>query len=101
MNVGQALMRLHSLGYRFTLDGDLIRFKYEGGGKPDPQAASLFEVVKANKGEAITFLRCHCPGCGGALFWRNLYGVERCAHCHPPDWQLYERLYPQAQAVRH
>jgi hypothetical protein len=102
MKPGAAIMKLTDIGYHFTLNGDKIRYDWQGPGEPDSsQVAPLFESIKANREAAILFLRVHCPKCGGCLTWRDLWGKEKCINCDPPDWQLLERLFPQGTAARH
>lgn len=103
MKPGAAIMRLTAMGYHFTLNGDKIRFFWQGpGDPPDPsQVAPLFEVIKADREAAISFLRVHCPKCGGCFFWTSLWGDKKCMNCEPPDWNLFDRLFPHAQEVRH
>ena len=53
----KAAKKLSSLGYRFELAGDRLRYQYEGPGEPDlAQVRSLLGTVKANKPEVLAYL---------------------------------------------
>jgi hypothetical protein len=53
-----ALARLEALGYSFSVEGENIRFRYEGKRVPDPeQVTPLLEVLRQQKSEALRFLR--------------------------------------------
>ena len=53
----EAVKKLSSLGYRFELAGDRLRYRYEGQGDPDRgMVLPLLEVVKAHKPEVLDFL---------------------------------------------
>jgi hypothetical protein len=58
MNPGiEAVCKLANLGYRFTVNGDTIKAKYEGPGKPDPDTVRpLLEAVKAHKPDVLVYL---------------------------------------------
>ena len=87
MKPGAAIMKLTDIGYHFTLNGDKIRYDWQGTGEPDPaQVAPLFEAIKANREAAILFLRVYCSKCGGCLFWTSLGVTRKCMNCDPPDW---------------
>ena len=77
MNPGiEAVRKLAHMGYRFIVNGDTIKAKYHGTGKPDPATVRpLLETVKAHKPEAIYFLKSYCPRCGGC--------------CFAPDWSSF------------
>lgn len=54
----KAIAELEEMGYTFKLDGETLRYSYEGEGRPDLEhARSLLEYVKRHKEEAIAFLR--------------------------------------------
>ena len=58
----EAVRTLAKIGYRFTVNGENIKAKYEGPGKPDPaQVKPLFETVKAHKPDVLTFLSKPAP----------------------------------------
>jgi len=74
------MMKLTKLGFRFRLDGEGIKVRFEGGQIPDSvQVRALFEVVKTHKDEVREFLRCYCPKCGGIVFVE-----DECFIC---EWQ--------------
>lgn len=53
----EAVRKLADLGYRFTVNGETIKAKYHGPGKPDPDMVKpLFEKVKEHKPDVLTFL---------------------------------------------
>jgi len=53
----EAVKKLASLGYRFELAGDRVRYQYQGPGEPDPaQVRPLLETVKANKPDVLVYL---------------------------------------------
>jgi hypothetical protein len=106
MRTGDALMKLTRMGFRFRLDGEVVKVKFDGERLPDKAAASpLLNVVEADKDSVREFLRCYCPTCGGVVFvgddcfickWvpqagRQTLGLEGevartcggCTHFHP------------------
>lgn len=88
----EAVRKLAHLGYRFTVNGETIKAKYEGEGDPDPyQVRPLLETIKANKQEALYFLKCYCPMCGGCCFVPDYEGQSLCLAC---DWETLIELYP-------
>jgi len=93
MNPGiEAVRKLAHMGYRFTVNGEIIKAKYHGPGKPDPDTVRpLLETVKAHKPEAIYFLKSYCPRCGGCCFAPDYEGRPLCMTC---DWGLLVELYP-------
>ena len=92
MKAIEAVKKLSSLGYRFELAGDRLRYRYEGPGTPDPDTVRpLLETVKAHKPEALYFLKCYCPRCGGCCFAPDYEGRPLCLGC---DWDQLLILYP-------
>jgi len=62
MKAIEAVKKLSSLGYRFELAGDRLRYRYEGQGDPDRgMVLPLLEVVKANKQDVLTYLSKPAP----------------------------------------
>lgn len=52
-----AMRKLAHMGYRFTVNGEIIKAKYEAPGKPDPaEVRHLLALVKEYKEEAISYL---------------------------------------------
>ena len=95
----EAVRKLAHMGYRFTVNGETIKAKYEGPGKPDPDTVRpLLETVKAHKPEAIYFLKSYCPRCGGCCFAPDYEGRPLCMGC---DWNELVKLYPAMAGVRH
>jgi hypothetical protein len=55
-----ALAELDSLGYVLSVDGEKIRYAYQGGGNPNPaQIIPLFEAIKAHKAGVVEHLKKH------------------------------------------
>jgi hypothetical protein len=89
----EAARQLAHMGYRFTVNGETIKARYEGPGKPDPaQVRPLMEAMKAHKPDVVYFLRSYCPKCGGVCFIGSL-----CLAC---DWDELIEMYPDLK-VRH
>lgn len=87
MRPGDAVMELTRHGFRFRLDGEAVKLRFEGERPPDPAAVSpLLDLVRQNKDAVRYFLRSFCPQCGGCCFIGNL-----CMAC---DWGLLVELYP-------
>jgi ribosomal protein S27AE len=78
----EAVRTLANMGYRFTVNGESIRGKYEGPGEPDPaQVRPLLELVRQNKDAVRYFLRSFCPRCGGCCFAPDYEGRPLCLSC--------------------
>jgi hypothetical protein len=76
-------MKLAKLGFRFRLDGEEIKLRFEGGQIADlVQVQVLLEVLRTHKDEVREFLRCYCPKCGGIVFVE-----DECFIC---EWQPKE-----------
>ncbi|MBM4289756.1 MAG: hypothetical protein FJ135_16725, partial [Deltaproteobacteria bacterium] len=58
MNPGiEAVRKLALMGYRFTVNGETIKAKFEGPGDPDPaQVRPLLALVKKYKPQVISYL---------------------------------------------
>lgn len=53
----EAARTLTRLGYRFTVNGDTIKAKYEGTGEPNPgQVRALLAQVREHKPEVLAYL---------------------------------------------
>jgi hypothetical protein len=62
-------MELSRLGFRFRLEGEAVKVRFDGEQKPDPAAVSpLLDLVRRHKEDVRFFLKCHCPRCGGVVF---------------------------------
>jgi hypothetical protein len=58
----EAVRTLANMGYRFTVNGENIKAKYHGSGKPDPDMVRpLLEVMKAHKPDVLTYLSKPAP----------------------------------------
>ena len=69
MSTGHVVMKLAKLGFRFRLEGEEIKVRFEGGRIAESvQVRPLLKVVKTHKNEVREFLRCYCPKCGGIVF---------------------------------
>lgn len=56
MKPGDAVMELSRLGFRFRVDGEIVKVRFEGPGKPDPaKAQPLLDLLKAHKEEVREF----------------------------------------------
>ncbi len=87
MRPGEAVMELTRHGFRFRLDGEAVKVKFEGEQKPDPaKVAPLLDLVRQHREDVRLFLQCHCPKCGGCCFIGSL-----CMAC---DWTQLVELYP-------
>ena len=99
MKPGDAVMELSRLGFRFRLDGEAVKVRFEGPGQPNPvNVRPLLDLLKVHKEEVREFLRCYCPRCGGVVFCPDLDGKDRCLAC---DWQELARMYPGLAETRH
>jgi hypothetical protein len=73
----EAVRKLAHMGYRFTVNGENIKARYEAPGDPDPaQIRPLLALVKANKPEVLNYLS-QKPEAPTAL--------EKCS-CGAPAW---------------
>ncbi len=80
------------LGYRFTVNGESIKGRYEGQGNPDPsQVRPLLDLARQHKEDVRFFLQCHCPRCGCCCFVPDYEGRGLCLAC---DWGKLLELYP-------
>jgi hypothetical protein len=62
MKAIEAVKKLSSLGYRFELAGDRLRYRYEGQGEPNPDTVKpLLETVKAHKPDVLAYLSQPAP----------------------------------------
>jgi hypothetical protein len=87
MRPESAVMELTRLGFRFRIEGEAVKVRWEGQEKPDPeQVAPLLSLVKMYKEDVRYFVKSYCPKCGGCCF---IDGV--CMAC---DWGLLVELYP-------
>jgi hypothetical protein len=58
----EAVKKLSSLGYRFELAGDRLRYRYEGQGEPDRgMVLPLLATVKAHKPDVLAYLSKPAP----------------------------------------
>jgi hypothetical protein len=58
----EAVRKLVHMGYRFTVNGETIKGKYEGQGDPDPaQVKPLLETVKTHKPDVLAYLSKPAP----------------------------------------
>jgi ribosomal protein S27AE len=95
----EAVRKLAHLGYRFVVNGETIKGRYEGPGEPDPDTLRpLLETVKAHKPEVLYFLKSFCPRCGGCCFVSDYEVRPLCLAC---DWGELVKLYPGMAGVKH
>ena len=87
MKTGEVVMELSRIGFRFRLDGEEVKVRYEGEQKPDPEMVSpLLDLVRQHREDVRYFLKSYCPRCGGCCFIGGL-----CMGC---DWGQLVELYP-------
>jgi hypothetical protein len=57
MKAIEAVRKLSSLGYRFELAGDRLRYQYHGHGTPDPDMVRpLLAAVREHKPDVLAYL---------------------------------------------
>ena len=92
MKPGDAVMELTRHGFRFRLEGEAVKVRFEGERPPDSAAVSpLMDLVRQHKDAVRYFLRSFCPLCGGCCFAPDYEGRPLCMAC---DWGLLVGLYP-------
>jgi hypothetical protein len=92
MRPGDAVMELTRHGFRFRLDGEAVKVKFEGKQKPALELVSpLIDLVRQKKEEVRYFLKSYCPKCGGCCFCPDYQGRLLCLAC---DWGELFNLYP-------
>jgi ribosomal protein S27AE len=92
MKPGEAVMELTRHGFRFRLEGEAVKVRFEGERPPDPAAVSpLLDLVRQHKDAVRYFLRSFCPQCGGCCFVPDYEGRGMCLAC---DWAVLVTLYP-------
>ena len=95
----EAARRLAHMGYRFTVNGESIKARYEGQGDPDPrQVRPLLDVLKEHKETVRYFLKCYCPRCDGVATCPDFEGLPLCLKC---DWEYLAQLYPGLTEIKH
>ena len=98
MRPENAVMELSKIGFRFRLDGEAVKVRFEGKQAPDPAAVSpLLALVSQHKEDVRYFLKSYCPRCGGCFFAPDYEGRPLCMAC---DWGLLAELYPDLK-VKH
>ncbi len=91
MRPGDAVMELSRIGFRFRLDGEAVKVRFEGEQKPDPEkVAPLLEVARQHKDEVRYFLKSYCPRCGGCCF----IPVGEQSLCMVCDWAELLEIFP-------
>jgi hypothetical protein len=52
-----AVQKLSALGYRFQVEGDALRYEWQGSGKPNPSKVHpLLALVKEHKPQVLAYL---------------------------------------------
>jgi len=91
MDIGQVVMKLSRMGYRFELQGEKVRYEWQGNEDPDPSAVSpLLDLVRQHKDDVRYFLKSYCPRCGGCCF----IPVGNESLCMACDWEQLKEIYP-------
>ncbi len=92
MRVGDAVMELSRIGFRIYLDGQKVKFRFEGELPREPAAVCpLLAFLREHEEEVSFFLKCYCPKCGGCCFIPDYEGKPLCMGC---DWEELVSLYP-------
>jgi hypothetical protein len=98
MKPGEAVMELTRIGFRFRLDGEAVKVRFQGEQTQDLAAVSpLLDFVRQKKEDVRFFLKCYCSFCGGCCFIPDYEGQPLCLTC---DWAALVKLYP-ALRVKH
>lgn len=98
MRPGEAVMELSRIGFRFRLEGEAVKVRFEGGRPPDSATVSpLLDLVRQHREDVRYFLKSYCPRCGGKCFCPDYEGRPLCLIC---DWGKLTELYP-ALNVKH
>ena len=99
MMPGEAVMALTKRGFRFRLDDNAVKVRFEGEQPPDPTEVSpLLDLVRQHKEDVHYFLKCYCPRCGGCCFCPDYEGRPLCLACY---WEELVGLYPGLAEVKH
>jgi hypothetical protein len=92
MKPGEAVRELSRIGFRFRLDGEAVKMRFEGERPPNPaQVRPLLDLVRQHKEDVRYFLKSYCLRCGGCCFAPDYEGRPLCMAC---DWGLLVELYP-------
>jgi ribosomal protein S27AE len=98
MRPGEAVMKLTRMGFRFRLESEAVKFRFEGGPPADSAMVSLLlALLRQHKDEVRYFLRSYCPRCGGVV---SCPDYERRPMCLACDWAELTEIYP-ALRTRH
>ena len=91
MSPGEAVMKLSRIGFHFSLEGGVVKVRFEGKEAQDLEAVStLLAIVRAHKDEVRFYLKCYCPRCGGVATCPDYEGRPLCLAC---DWEKLQGLY--------
>jgi hypothetical protein len=89
-DIGQVVLKLSAMGYRLWLEGDRVGYEHVGPGEPDVvKVLPLLKAIRERKADAVYFLRCYCPCCGGVVFGTFSDGKSRCLVCY---WKNLDSL---------
>ncbi len=82
-DIGQVIMKLSAMGYRLWLERDQVGYEYVGTGEPDAaKVMPLLKAIRDRRPDAVYFLKCYCPCCGGVVFGTFSDGKSRCLVCY-------------------
>ena len=93
MNPGvEAVRTLADMGYRFQVIGQVLRYEWQGAGKPDPDMVKpLFERVKEHKPDVLAYLSKPIPP-------KRILTCFECSHFRPADPSPNPMLESPAQS---
>jgi hypothetical protein len=67
--LGEAVVELTRIGFRFRLEGETVKVRFAGKIRPETRRVKdLLDILKSQRAEVREFLRYYCPKCGGVVF---------------------------------
>ena len=90
MRPGEAVMALTRHGFRFRLEGEAVKVRFEGEQTTDLGAVQpLLDLVRQHKEDVRYFLKSNCPRCGGCCFAPDYEGRPRAWPVIGGCWRNY------------